>query len=39
MTLGSPFAKVLMVEYIDLQCPFCQQFETQVFPDIVAKYV
>jgi protein-disulfide isomerase len=39
MTLGSPFAKVTMVEYIDLQCPFCQQFETQLFPDIVAKYV
>jgi protein-disulfide isomerase len=39
MTLGSPTAKVTMVEYIDLQCPFCQQFETQLFPDIVAKYV
>jgi protein-disulfide isomerase len=39
MTLGSPFAKVTMIEYIDLQCPFCQQFDTQVFPDIVSKYV
>jgi protein-disulfide isomerase len=39
MTLGSPTAKVTMVEYIDLQCPFCQEFETQVFPDIVATYV
>jgi protein-disulfide isomerase len=39
MTLGSPFAKVTMIEYIDLQCPFCQEFDTQVFPDIVAKYV
>jgi protein-disulfide isomerase len=39
LTLGSPTAKVTMVEYIDLQCPFCQQFETQVFPDIVSKYV
>jgi protein-disulfide isomerase len=28
-----------MVEYIDLQCPFCQQFETQVFPDLVQKYI
>ena len=28
-----------MVEYIDLQCPFCQQFETQVMPDIVKNYV
>lgn len=39
MTLGSPTAKVTMVEYIDLQCPFCQEFETQVLPGIVAAYV
>ena len=39
MVLGSPFAKVTIVEYIDLQCPFCQQFDTQVLPDIVSKYV
>ena len=38
-TLGWPTAKVTMTEYIDLQCPICQEFETQVFPDIVAKYV
>lgn len=37
--LGWPFAPVTMVEYIDLQCPFCQQFETQVMPDILKKYV
>jgi protein-disulfide isomerase len=39
MTLGSPTAKVTMVEYIDLQCPFCQEFDTQVLPDIVSTYV
>ena len=38
-TLGSPSAPVTMVEYIDLQCPICREFETQVFPDIVQKYV
>jgi protein-disulfide isomerase len=38
-TLGWPFAPVTMVEYIDLQCPFCQEFETQVFPDILKKYI
>ena len=37
--LGSPSAPVTMVEYIDLQCPFCQQFETQVMPDLVKNYV
>jgi protein-disulfide isomerase len=39
MTLGSDLAKVTMVEYIDLQCPFCQQFDTQVLPSIITKYV
>src|SRR5262245_33493943 len=38
-TLGWPFAPVTMVEYIDLQCPFCQEFETQVMPNILQKYV
>jgi protein-disulfide isomerase len=39
LTLGKPKAPVTMVEYIDLQCPFCQQFETQVMPDIIKNYV
>jgi protein-disulfide isomerase len=38
-TLGWPFAPVTMTEYIDLQCPICDQFETEVFPDILQKYV
>jgi protein-disulfide isomerase len=38
-TLGWPSAPVTMVEYIDVQCPICRQFETQVFPDILQKYV
>jgi protein-disulfide isomerase len=37
--LGSSFAPVHMVEYIDLQCPICQLFETTVMPDVIAKYV
>jgi protein-disulfide isomerase len=37
--LGKPSAPVTMVEYIDLQCPVCQLFETQVFPDLITKYV
>ena len=39
LTLGNPKAPVTIVEYIDLQCPFCQQFETQVMPDIIKNYV
>jgi protein-disulfide isomerase len=38
-TLGWPSAPVTMTEYIDLQCPICQQFETQVFPDILQRYI
>jgi protein-disulfide isomerase len=37
--LGSPFAPVHMIEYIDLQCPVCQLFETTVMTDVIPKYV
>jgi protein-disulfide isomerase len=37
--LGSSNAPVTMVEYVDLQCPFCQQFETQAMPKLLARYV
>jgi protein-disulfide isomerase len=38
-TLGSPKAPVQLIQYIDLQCPVCREFETTVMPSIVPKYV
>jgi protein-disulfide isomerase len=37
--LGKASAPVTMVEYIDLQCPVCRAFETEVMPSIVDRYV
>ncbi|HEV3071112.1 MAG TPA: thioredoxin domain-containing protein [Solirubrobacteraceae bacterium] len=37
--LGSPTAPVTLQEFADLQCPFCRQYTTSVFPVLVSKYV
>jgi protein-disulfide isomerase len=37
--LGRPSAPVTLVQYIDLQCPACRAFETEVMPSIVQRYV
>ena len=37
--LGNPNAPVTLVEYIDLQCPVCQSFETTELKPLIDKYV
>jgi protein-disulfide isomerase len=37
--LGSPKAPVTMVEYVDLQCPGCRAYETEIMPTIVPELV
>jgi protein-disulfide isomerase len=37
--LGEPDAPVTIYEYIDAQCPFCRQFETEGMPTLVERYV
>jgi protein-disulfide isomerase len=39
IALGSPKAPVTLVEFADLQCPFCAQYERDVFPTILKRYV
>jgi protein-disulfide isomerase len=38
-TLGNPRAPVTLVEYADLQCPFCAEFDRNVLPTLVDRYV
>jgi protein-disulfide isomerase len=39
LTLGNPKAPILLVEFADLQCPFCRQFAAESWPDIVRRYI
>ncbi len=38
IALGSPKAPVTMVEFADLQCPFCAEYQRAVFPTILKRY-
>lgn len=37
--VGNPNAPLTMVEFVDLQCPFCAQYTTDVLPTLVTRFV
>ncbi len=37
--LGNKDAKVTVIEYADYQCPFCEKFYTEVYPQLKSKYI
>lgn len=39
MSLGDPNAPLVLVEFADLQCPYCKEFAATSWPNIVQRYV
>jgi protein-disulfide isomerase len=39
VTLGDPRAPVTLIEFADLQCPFCRDYAERVLPTLVDRYV
>lgn len=38
-SLGDPKAKMVLIEYGDLICPFCKEYSDQIVPTVVQNYV
>src|SRR5262245_30956485 len=38
-TLGRPDAPVTLVEFTDLECPFCRRFHTSTFDELRKQYI
>ncbi|MDG2285331.1 MAG: DsbA family protein [Alphaproteobacteria bacterium] len=38
-TIGSPDAKVVLVEYFSLTCPHCARFHAETYPKLKEKYI
>ncbi len=39
MALGNPQAKITVIEYASVGCPFCARFNNEVFPAFKTKYI
>jgi protein-disulfide isomerase len=37
--IGSDKAPLTLIEFVDLQCPYCTQFHNDVLPEITRKYI
>jgi protein-disulfide isomerase len=38
-SIGNPDAGVTVVEYMDIECPFCQRYAARIFPRILENYI